>query len=163
MGLYVSHGAWIGSYGAFMAWRKRIAQVAGLPPLELMEGFYTSLEAHFEKPIDENRRIFAFDVPTLWTSEKPNHLFLDLDSKLPIKWESLKPSPLYLLLNHCDCGGEISWKKCGKIADCLEPLIELLPEEEGEDNYSWNWKEKTRKFVDGLRLAHKLKENLVFS
>lgn len=57
MGLHVSHGAWIGSYGAFMAWRKRVAQVAELPPLELMEGFY--------KPIDENRRIFAFDVPTL--------------------------------------------------------------------------------------------------
>lgn len=155
MGLEVSHGAWIGSYSAFLAWRKRISQVAGFPPLELMEGFY--------KPIDESRRVFAFDVPSLWTSEKPNHLLLDLDSKLPIKWKSLKYSPLFLLLDHSDLEGKISWKKCSKIANCLEPLIELLPEEEGEGQYSWNWIEKTRKFVDGLRRAHELKEDLVFS
>lgn len=155
MGLYVSHGAWIGSYGAFMAWRKRIAQVAGFPPLELMEGFYT--------PIDESKRAYSFDTPTLWTSEKPNHLLLDLDSKLPIKWESLKYSPISLLLDHSDCEGKISWRKCNKIADCLEPLINLLPEEESEHGYSWNWKEKTRKFVDGLRLAYQLQEDLVFS
>lgn len=48
MGLSISHGAWMGSYSAFTAWRKRIAQVAGFPPLELMEGFY--------KAIDESRR-----------------------------------------------------------------------------------------------------------
>ena len=155
MGLHISHGAWVGSYGAFMFWRKKIAQVAGLPPLELMEGFY--------KPIDRNRRIYDFDTPTLWTSSTPDHLLLELDRKLPIKWESLKPSPLLLLLNHSDCDREISWKKCNKIADCLEPLIGSLPQEEGEYGYSWNWIEKTRKMVDGLRLAHKNRENLVFS
>lgn len=155
MGLSVSHEAWIGSYSAFMAWRKRIAQVAGFPPLELMEGFY--------KAIDESRRFNIFDVPSLWTSEKPNHLLLKLDSELPIKWKSIRYSPLLILLNHSDCEGKISWKKCNKIADCLEPLIEVLPEEEGESGYSWNWIEKTRKFVDGLRLAHKLKEDLIFS
>lgn len=152
MGLDVSHEAWTGSYGSFMAWRKRIAQVAGLPPLELMEGFY--------KPIDSNRKIYSFDTPTLWTSAEPNHLLLNLDKKLPIKWESLKPSPLLTLINHSDCDGKISWEECNSIADCLESLIELLPDEE---NHSWDWKETTKKFVDGLRLAYQLKENLIFS
>ena len=40
MGLDTSHNAWHGAYSAFMTWRKKIAHLAGFPPLELMEGFY---------------------------------------------------------------------------------------------------------------------------
>ena len=148
MGLRISHETWIGSYIAFMAWRKRIAQVAGLPPLELMEGFYKPLET---------------GMPTLWTSSPPDRILQELDKNLPIKWECLRHSSLNLLLSHSDCDGKISWKYCKKIADCLELLIDLLPVEEGEVGYSWNWIEKTEKFVKGLRLSYQNKEDLIFS
>ena len=154
MGLDTSHNAWHGSYSSFMIWRKRIANVAGLPPLELMEGFYQSL--------DENRKIYVCDIPTFWTSSKPDWKFLDMDKRLPISWECLKPSPLHELLHHSDCNGEISWEICNDIADCLESLIFLLPQE-GTEEEPWDWKDKTRQFVEGLRLAFKLKENLVFA
>lgn len=39
MGLDISHDAWHGAYSAFHRWRKRLAEVAGIPDLELMEGF----------------------------------------------------------------------------------------------------------------------------
>lgn len=38
MGLDCSHNAWHGAYSAFMRWRIKLAEVAGLPPLEFMEG-----------------------------------------------------------------------------------------------------------------------------
>lgn len=40
MGLDTTHGCWHGAYSAFMRWREKLAEVAGLPPLMLMEGFY---------------------------------------------------------------------------------------------------------------------------
>jgi hypothetical protein len=40
MGLDVSHECWTGAYSAFHIWRCKIAELKGLPPLELMEGFY---------------------------------------------------------------------------------------------------------------------------
>lgn len=39
MGLDISHDAWHGAYSSFMRWREKIAEVAGLPPLQNMEGF----------------------------------------------------------------------------------------------------------------------------
>lgn len=39
MGLDVSHDAWRGAYSAFHRFRVRLAEVAGLPPLEEMQGF----------------------------------------------------------------------------------------------------------------------------
>lgn len=159
MGLDISHDTWHGSYSSFMAWRKRIAQVAGLPPLELMEGFY--------EPLDEKRRLWASDVPTFWTSTKisdwrSNWRLLSLDKRLPISWNCLKPCPLHELLHHSDCDGEISWEVCNSIADGLESLIELLPQE-GTEEDPWDWKDKTKQFVKGLRLAASLKENIVFA
>lgn len=119
-----------------------------------MEGFY--------QPLDESRKIYVCDVPTFWTSTKPDWKFLSLDERLPINWDCLKPSPLHYLLHHSDCDGEIPWENCNDIADCLESLISLLPQE-GTEEEPWDWKNKTRQFVDGLRLAADLKENLVFA
>lgn len=39
MGLDTSHGCWHGAYSAFMRWRRMIAQCAGFPPLDSMEGY----------------------------------------------------------------------------------------------------------------------------
>jgi hypothetical protein len=63
---------------------------------------------------------------------------------LPIKWESLKPRPLLTLLIHSDCDGEINPSDCSDIANDIDFLIELLPDE---------IKLTARKFVVGLRAA----------
>jgi hypothetical protein len=150
MGLDTSHNAWHGAYSAFHRWRQKIAQVAGLPPLELMEGFYD--------PLPPNDR----HLSTLYAGigKEYSHSLKTLDERLPIKWETLNPSPLHELLCHSDCDGEIKWKACGKIADELEKLLPLLDEEGG--GHIGNFREKTETFIKGLRLAHSKKENLDF-
>jgi hypothetical protein len=152
MGLDTSHNCWHGAYGAFMRWREKIANVAGLPPLELMEGFYTPL---YPKPANLN-------LPSLYHGIDEEERYLKhIDSQLPIKWECLKPSPLHFLLYHSDCDGNIPWSKCRKIANELEKLISKLPDED-VGGHIGNWREKTRTFVDGLRLAYSKKENVRF-
>jgi len=152
MGLDISHEAWHGAYSAFMTWRTKIAEIAGLPPLQLMEGFYD--------PLPPNER----QLPTLYpgiTTNGYSHSLKSLDERLPIKWECLKPSPLHELLYHSDCDGEIEWANCAAIADELEKLISLLPDESAGGHIG-NWKEKTQIFIDGLKLAYSQQENLNF-
>lgn len=134
MGLDCSHDAWHGAYSAFDRWRQKLAEVAGLPPLDLMDGFYGS-RCRLKYP--------------------------DIDSKLPISWDCLKPSPLHELLSHSDCDGEIAPDRCGPIADALEALIPLLPDEE-DTGHIGIWKEKTAQFVKGLRAAAAAGEPLDF-
>jgi hypothetical protein len=140
-----------------MQWRKKLAEVAGLPPLELMEGFYA--------PLDQK-----FCLPTLYHGintyqEECGHgsgRFMDnLDKQLPIKWECLKPSDLYELLYHSDCDGEISPERCGPIADALNDLIPLLPDEDAGGHIG-NWRQKTKLFVSGLRASAKQGKPLKF-
>lgn len=150
MGLDTSHGAWHGAYSAFMTWRKKIAEVAGLPPLELMEGFYD--------PIEESRLI-----PTLYpgiVSEYSSSL-KELDKRLPIRWDSLNPSPLHELLYHSDCDGEIEWEKCKPIAEELKKLLPKMPKGEAGGHIG-HWRDKTQTFIDGLMKAYNAKENLDF-
>ena len=66
-----------------------------------------------------------------------------------IPWENLKPDALHVLLNHSDCGGYIEAADCAPLADRLEEILPLLPEEDD----SQNWRETTQRFIDGLRLA----------
>lgn len=141
MGLDTTHECWRGSYSAFMRWRETLAQVAGLPPLELMHGFYTP---------------FGEPMPTLYHGplKEWSGKLQRLDKMLPIKWGCLKPDPLHKLLHHSDCEGEIEWQDCEAIADSLEKLIPLLPPD--------SWQQTTQKFVDGLRLAARMKENVGF-
>jgi len=145
MGLDVSHGCWHGAYSAFTRWRIKLAEVSGMPPLMLMEGFY-----------DERASDLVSRTPTLWT-DAPHPVL----ASLPIKWECLKPSPLHILLNHSDCDGEIAASDCGPLADTLAELIPLLPEG-GSGGHIANWREKTQAFVDGLRLAAAAGESVEF-
>jgi hypothetical protein len=141
MGLDCSHNAWHGAYSSFHRWRCKIAEVAGLPPLDLMEGFY--------EPLTSKGLPTLYHGPQTRTEER----FLgSIDDRLPIKWDCLKPSPLHELLYHSDCDGEIKAKNCAAIADELEKLIPLLPDEEGGGHIGI-WKVKTQQFVDGLRAA----------
>jgi len=141
MGLDVSHGAWRGAYSAFMGWREKIAELAGFPPLMLMEGFY-----------DNNRFLF---------SENDFGIAKQVKEYLPISWGCLKTDPLIELLHHSDCDGEIEWYKCGVIADRLEEILELMPDED-TGGHIGNWKDKTQTFIDGLIKAYVSKEDLHF-
>ena len=96
MGLDTTHDCWHGGYGTFGLWRARLAEVAGLPPLELMEGFYD---------------------PDNSLNRRPG---------LPIKWACLKPDPLYILLDHSDCDGVIKASDCAAIAARLDELAPLM-------------------------------------
>lgn len=152
MGLDTTHDCWHGAYSAFNRWRTKLAQVAGLPPLELMEGFF-----HKDTAVTGN---------PFWESYNQDRIggHLQADSiwmRLPISWDCLKPDPLHELLHHSDCEGEIEWQRCAAIADSLERLLPKLPT--GEDRgHIGNWKDKTEQFITGLRAAHKAKENVEF-
>ena len=157
MGLDCTHDAWDGSYGSFHLWRKKLAEVAGLPPLEFMQGFYVSLDSK------------SAACPTLFhglnthTDEfQGGPRYMDaFDRLLPIQWDCLKPSPLHELLQHSDCDGEIPSERCEPIADELEALIPLLPEFDQEIG-GFNYIKKTHQFVAGLRSAAKAGEPLGF-
>lgn len=149
MGLDTSHDAWHGAYSAFMRWREMLAKTANLPPLRLMEGFY--------KPLS------SFDVPTLYFGhETRNKEFLqEIDEELPISWGCLKPDVLHQLLYHSDSQGEIENSICGLLADRLDELLPLIPDEDGLGHIG-NYKEKTRQFINGLRIAFDSGEDLEF-
>jgi hypothetical protein len=149
MGLDVSHGAWHGAYSAFMDWRVKLAEVAGLPPLLLMDGFFLQGDILWDPFIEEARKFPATTQARYYNS-------------LPIKWEILPPNPLYELLYHSDCGGEIDHDKCLDIALALEKLLPLLPDED-VGGHIGNWRDKTQTFIEGLLLAAEREEDLEFS
>jgi len=130
MGLDIDYDTWHGAYSAFHRWRCKIADVAGLPPLDLMEGF--GGEFSRQKVIVEK-----------WP---------DLKASLPIQWECLRPDPLLVLLKHSDCDGRLTPHQCFTIANRLQELIPLLPDEDNGGHIG-NWRVKTQQFIDGLRAA----------
>ena len=124
-----------------------LAKAAGLPPLYLMSGFFDSgaygtpfFGQQYDLGKDKRKR---------------------LEEDLPISWDCLKPNPLYELLYHSDCDGEIESDKCALIADALEALIPLLPKGEAVGHIG-NWRDKTAQFVAGLRAAAAAGEPLEF-
>jgi len=123
-----------------MLWRKEVAKAAGLPPLLLMEGFWASSEEDPFSPF----ALLKYAKTNLRDSIQRNVL-----DCLPIKWECLKPSPLYILLNHSDCGGIIESEDCFSIACALEDILPNIPDVCPEVGY---WKGATEKFIKGLRM-----------
>lgn len=157
MGLDCSHNAWHGAYSAFMRWRQKLAEVAGLPPLMLMEGFYTPLDdRHMPATLYHG---MGTNEPAYGPDSRP--YMAALDDQLPIQWECLTPSPLHELLHHSDCDGEIPADRCGPIADALEALVPLLPDEMAGGHIG-HWREKTTQFIAGLRAAAAAGEPLAF-
>lgn len=152
MGLDISHDAWHGAYSAFMRWREKIAEVAGYPPLVLMEGFYN--------PNDHNPfTLLEYKYPK--GDELDMSALRRIKAQLPIKWDNFKNVQLIHLLTHSDCDGTLTYGQCKGIADELEALLPLLPDEDNGGHIG-NWREKTQKFIDGCRLAYSKKEKLKF-
>ena len=139
MGLDTSHGCWSGAYSAFMRWRTMVAKVAGLPPIQLMEGYWPGVICYGDDVLD---------------SRKPGQSLLrGVLQELPIRWECLKPDPLHVLLMHSDCDGIIEHKDCKPIAERLKELIPRMPAGGGGGHID-NWLRVTQQFVDGLLEAH---------
>ena len=144
MGLDTTHDCWHGAYSAFMRWRKKLAEVAGLPPLELMEGFYQPNDIG---TLQACRRALERG-PLDWMANS----IKQLEDQLPITWSCLRPDVLYELLSHSDCDGELAADICGPLADRLEELLPLLPDKNGGGHIG-DWREKAQKFIDGLQRA----------
>lgn len=152
MGLDTTHDCWHGAYSDFMRWRMALAEAAGLPPLDLMEGFYVPVGS-------------PSGLPTFYARGYEQEEFCGLrriDERLPIRWGCLKPSPLHELLYHSDCDGEIPWESCGPIADALEALLPALDKMGGDGGHIGRYGDKTRTFIDGLRRAAEARENVEF-
>lgn len=145
MGLDVSHDCFHGAYSRFMVWRERLCEVAGLPPLTLMEGFYQRGTAGADP--------FYMIDDSHYTAKR-------VLAQLPIRWECIKPSPLHILLRHSDCDGEIECPDCGPIADALEALIPALGPSDPNDRF--DMVAMTLRFINGLRAAVVAGENVEF-
>jgi len=149
MGLDTTHGAWHGPYSSFMSWRKVVAQIAGFPPLELMEGYY---QAKGHNPFT----LLDYAYPK--GDEIDMAALRRVQTELPIKWILFRKHPLYTLLTHSDCDGYINWKECKKISISLQEVLDKLKTMENMGYYI----EKTENFIEGLNLAYESKERLEF-
>ncbi len=154
MGLDTTHDCWHGAYSAFMRWRQMVAKVAGIP-LALMEGFYSPPGGGDWAELTQGKD------PLHGTYWPFGSHYKDTSEWLPIAWESLRPDPLHILLDHSDCDGEIKVENCGPIADRLEELLPKFPSTDGGGHIG-NWKDKTAQFIKGLRKAASLKEAVEF-
>jgi hypothetical protein len=150
MGLNTTHGAWDGAYSEFHRWRTEIAKHLGIP-LDLMEGFYNK----------EHNPLTLLNYKYPKGDELEMAALRRIEVNFPLLWDAFKPNPLHELLYHSDCDGEIEWGKCNIIADELEKLLPELPDEDFRGHIGMI-KDKTKIFIDGLRLAYNEKENLGF-
>lgn len=149
MGLDTSHGCWGGPYTAFMRWRQKVAEAAGIP-LMLMEGFFQPNDLLIGALVSH---IAQEDLAkSQWDHE--------IMRWLPVKWESLKPDPLHVLLNHSDADGAIAAADCGPVADRLEAL---LPRLDGDGGGSLgDYRAAAERFIRGLRAAAAVGEAVEF-
>lgn len=154
MGLSTSHDCWQGAYSAFHRFRQALAKAAGLPRLDMMEGFWSA-------PNDESLSggyWFGHGLKIIRASREPAaalaaEKIAEVFAELPIKWEWMHPRPLIAFLHHSDCEGEIPAADCAALADDMEtllPELEKLPEGGG---HLVNVADAARRFIAGLRRA----------
>lgn len=141
MGLDTSHDCWHGAYSAFSRWRDKLAEVAGYgmqdpTPEEQANGF--------------SRQYVALE----WSGIE--------EKNFQGEWTRTPSDPLIVLIAHSDCDGVIHPAQAGPLANRLEELLPLLPDESGGGHIG-RWRDKTQQFIDGLRMASRLGEDVVFS
>lgn len=153
MSLNCSHNAWTGDYFAFKTWRRKLAEAAVLPPLDLMEGFYVSLA-----PYNYGSAPTLANIADKETAER----LAILEPALPIQWECLKPDVLHELLYIDGYRGAIPAERCAALADRLDSLAPAMPESDKTPR-SPNWRQKTHVFAQGLRAAAAAGQPLAFA
>lgn len=138
MGLDTTHEAWHGAYSAFTRWRNQVARTAGY---EVAKVTYDGTG-------------YGSDTVLIdW-----GHI---TQTQIDGEWDATPADPLLVLIAHSDCDGVIHPAQAGPLADRLEELLPLLPEGDGGGHIG-DWRDKTRRFIDGLRLAVKHGEDLEF-
>lgn len=143
MGLDTSHGCWHGAYSAFTRWRNQIAVTAGyglMPPTPEEIAAGAMLSARY--PMIE------------WSGI--------VEQNFAGEWDRTPPDPLIVLFAHSDCDGVIHPQQAGPLADRLEELLPELAKLDDAPGHVGNWVAKTQTFIDGLRLAEKLGEDVDF-
>jgi len=137
MGLDTSHDCWHGAYSAFTRWRNTLAEIAGyrLGKPDPTAPWYECAEINWEAITPDN---------------------------LQGVWERVPEDPLIVLIAHSDCDGEIRPREAGPLADRLEELLPKITELGVGAGHIGNWREKTQKFIDGLRRAAKNDEPVKF-
>lgn len=73
-----------------------------------------------------------------------------------VPFESNEKEPLNILLNHSDCDGEIEHKDTLPLANRMQELLDANP---SLDEYT---KRKMVQFIEGLKNAHEVGENVDF-
>jgi hypothetical protein len=137
MGLSTSHDAWRGAYSAFNRWRNTVARAAG----------YDTGMVKYEN--GHERETILID----W-----GHI---TEKNLAGKWDETPADPLIVLIAHSDCDGKIYPKQAVPLADRLEELLPLLPQDR-DGGHIGDWRKTTQRFIDGLRKAAANREAVDF-
>lgn len=133
MGLDTTHDAWHGSYSGFGAWREAVAIAAGL--MEPGEKLFPGLDY-------DTRPVCGID----WAK-------YDAMTDCYGKWTEEPDDPIFYLLDHSDCEGEIKKRHLLPLADRLEGLLDKLGSEEEQWDRITSDRTKAERFIAGLRLA----------
>lgn len=73
-----------------------------------------------------------------------------------------KKEPLVILLNHSDCDGDIKWKDTLPLATRMEELLKLVKPKVKKNSEEEYFKDKLEQFIEGLKSAHELGEDVDF-
>ena len=84
------------------------------------------------------------------------------DDNLAGHWETPPADPLIVLIAHSDSDGIIPVELAGPLADRLEELLPALGDEAGGGHIGL-YRDKTRTFINGLRLAVERADIVQFS
>lgn len=137
MGLDTSHDAWHGAYSAFSRWRDVVARSAGYQVARIEGEMFKSIQ------ID-------------WGHIEPKNY--------QGEWDETPADALIVLIAHSDCDGVIHPEQAAPLADRLEELLPLIPDEEGGGHIAMvgGYREATKRFIAGLRRAVEAGEDLDF-
>ncbi len=182
MGLSVSHDCWSSTYGTFTEWRRMLARAAGLPPLDMMEGYFREFAFEDDAFNDEvpahgswlNQRSWYVEIGKeklpIGVSRSLSPAMRESLCHLPLKWDYFKDDPLVLLLRHSDCDGIIEHEHCAPLAKRLLGLLDAVATV-GATRRAWGrltpwgaeWpRERTKQFAEGLMRAHDAGEDVTF-
>lgn len=81
------------------------------------------------------------------------------DENLLGVWKDEPKDILDVLIEHQDCEGIIASRHCGPLADRLEGLIDNMP----ATDHPHGPRQETRRFIEGLRLAASMGDNVEFN
>ena len=166
MGLSVSHDCWQSSYSTFTEWRRLLALAAGMPPLDMMEGYFYDYQ-HGDKGYVAEKSwyvsIGSERVPAS-ISESLSPRMRQAVRALPIAWKYFEKDPLSILLAHSDSGGIIEHKDCAPLAKrLLEIAGSIAPEPEPGHPWGVDWaRRRAEEFAAGLMRAHEAGEDVEF-